>query len=294
MYGTPYSSAPFGAMPAATFPSAGAFERILFLSPEDSDDATITAAGTALMPVANLQDRQPGKVWRSEATRDRLLIRCNRPMAANRFAFCNAGFSAACWARPRAFRNDADLVADTNAAFDAGWMRVWPDTGKGYRRDWECWLASRAWTNNASFLFWSLDLDDIVPLEAGRLMLGRGLSPGRNMDWGHEFGMVSSDVSARSEWGTDFGDPRRQARTCALRFSAVAHREAFDLFHELQRRRGTARDLVVLTDPAATADFQSFSLHVRIETMGKLASVAAWDGTDHVWSFSLGLTEQLD
>ena len=290
-------SYPVATIPVApAFPTAGAAETILFLTPDDSDDATL-AAGSAAMAVVNLQDQQPSKKWRSSSTADYITVTFAGPVAANCLAWCAHNGSAALKLRVRGFDTAADLAAVTKAVVDTNWQSAWPLGVRPTQRNWLNFGALLRWTNSRLMQHWRVDVADggagQTYVEAGRLMLGRSSQPTFNVDHAGGVGRTSADLQLTSDWGATLTERRFRPRAFDLRFSAQEQRDTFDWFDELQRLRGTAGDFVVVIDPAATTDFHRYFLHGLLGSTGMSQPVALWSGNGFLWSFTCPVKETI-
>ena len=302
MFGIPWASLPYAGSPAVSYPAAGASEKVLFMNGEASDAATIAAGASALMAAANLQNMQPAKKWRSSATSDYLTITLASPLAANAIMFNACNFSDAAVVRVRGYRTAADMAGQTNEVVDTNWSSVWPLNFKPRLTSWPRYMAGLRWSNAAALQYWRVDLVDggggTTYLEAGRLVLAAYWQPTANADIDGSIGFECADVQVRSPFGNIYTDARRTGRGFELKFSATEWRDAFDLFGEMQRRRGMAKDVICIIDPAATTDFQRFALHGVITSVGKLVPTPQWSGTtaggQMLWSFTITLSELLD
>ena len=279
-----------------SFPVAGAAEYVLFLSPDDSDLATL-AAGSAAMAVANLQDQQPSKKWRSTSTADYVTVTFTGPVAANAVTWCAHNGSAGLYLRVRGYDSAADFAALTNVVVDTNWKSAWPLGIKPRERNWLNHGSLLRWTNDRPLQYWRIDVADggagQTYTEAGRLMLGRWVQPTYNLDHEGGLGRVSADLQITSDWGATLTEARFRPRALDARFSAQEQRDAFDWFDELQRLRGTAGDFVVIIDPAATTDFHRYFLHGLLGSTGMMQPVRLWSGTGFLWSFTVPVKETI-
>ena len=296
-----WSGATWAGTPSeATWATAGTYENVLFMTGEISDAGTIEAGETVQMAVANLQNQQPAKKWRSSEVHDYLEITLDEPLAANALAI-NASNLAAGFIRVRAYTTAANLAANTNAIDMCNWTSPWPLGNRPQLRSWPRYLNLVRWTNAASaFRFWRVDIADSGAaegyLEAGRFVLDRYWRPTINADFGSGIQIETFDVQTRSPWGNLYTDPRRSGRSIMLKFSAAEWRDAFDIFSEMQRRRGQGRDVIVFLDPAETTDFQQFAFHGLITSVGKIEAMAAFGGSTvrEMWTFTITISELLD
>ena len=293
-----YGAAPIG-VAAAYAGGANGGERMMLLSPGDSDLATITAsAQVASLPVANLQAMQPQKKWRAMATSVQFSISCAAPLGANALALVAHNLSGMATIRVRGAATLA--LAASGPSIDTGAQWAWPSTGKPVAPSWPNWISLVRWAGMAACQCWLVDILDPDPsqtyIEAGRLVLGAAWQPSVNFDLGGKvLAFEPLDVQARTSSGYTFTDRRAcsPGRRVALSVAAGNAREIQDGLAELQRLRGAWGDVICFLDPAATTDFHRLSMQALFVGAPDYAAVPYWDTDGGRLSAGITLTEIL-
>lgn len=271
---------------------------IIVLSPRASDAATMAASSqVAALPVANMQDMQPRKVWRSTSTTEHIVIASAAPVAANMLGMNGHNLSDIGVWRVRAADTEANLTAAP--LFDTGWHSVWPASGKPTVPDLPNFLSALRWDNNSEFAFWRVDLADPSAgqtfLQIGRLALGRYWQPSINVDADATIGYDQRDPQVTTDYGNTFTDRRRKSagRLFTLKISAADVREVNDGIAEIQRLRGMWGDAFVLLDPDATTDFHRFSAQAVFSAQQQHQAVQLFTANGPTWTVNLPLREVL-
>ncbi len=292
--------APFGTLPigvgdqAPVYPTAGARENVWILTGLLSDAAVITTIGAApLMPAANLQDRDPTLKYRADGRYARLIFTFPGPTRCNALYWgghnhtpggvlrCSAGDTL-----------DADGIVSPVEL--AGWQSVWP-LGRKPAMRWPNWPSLLRWTNtNGYYPYYQIDVADpgagITNVQAGRAMLGLALQTRLNVAFGAAFGSINSDFRRRSSRGRLVTGRRLSSRTVRLPFSAAEETEA-DAVNDLYGQLGTALDLVVALDPAATDRLHRLVLHGTLAATGSTEAQPFWSDQGMVYKFELPIEE---
>lgn len=288
-----YGSLPIGAVapPVDPLTLEGAFQRVLLLSPYDSDRATLTAStAVSSLPVANLQNQEPGKVWRTTSAIDQyvdLVFPEPLPIDAMAVAWPDipARPSSALVQRLQLFAS-ADDVGITPAA-DSGWQSIWP---QGYRH------ASPSWGPEVSLLklantgahqyaraWFSDPAAGAAYIDPGRLAVGRAVQFTVNVGQTLGTGFLPNDVVESNGWGQIFTDPRPANRTFNLPWEAMGQREALTVAAELSRLRGLGGDVFCFLEPHAVELFHTFSMqglfNSRHDYQAQPLQVTDMDGT---------------
>lgn len=296
MFGAlPIGLYPFGGAPLAAAVAAASFERIIMLSPWDSDAAALSATQEiATLPVANLQDYRPRKVYRSGAPEAYVTASFAEAIAANMLAIRHTMTAAGVF---RVWL--ADTVANTilSPAVDTGWQSVWPATGKPALPNWPSFSSALRWSNDALYPAARIGFADpgASSFDIGRLALGRYWQPTINVDWNPTLAYAPRDVQVETDYGQVFTD-RRQAsagRGFRLAFQALNKREVMDGLNELIRLRGLWGDVFVFLDLDA-ADFQKLSMQAVFTTPTEHQIVPYFDTDgDMIATASITLREVL-
>jgi len=294
----PYGSMPYGAAPTGTAPTVtSSTERFLILSPRESDAATLVASSqeTAL-PVANLQNMQPAKVWRAtSATPQSITLDFGYPVAANALALVGHNLTDAGMLRVRGATTQAAVTA--SPAVDASGS-AWPVTGKPVAQNWPHHTSLLRWSNDLPYQYWQVDIADggsvLTYIEVGRLMLGRAFQPTVNFDFGGQpLSFETADIQTRTPYGRTFTDRRTISppRNFEVTVYAMTKREAFDGLAELQRLRGTWGDVVCALDPGDSTDFHRFTMQGVFGVGGAYTLPIAFDSDGNMFGAGIRLRE---
>jgi len=295
----PYGSYAFAAETLTpTWPTAGAAEKVLLLTPTDSDAATLASGSTPQLALANLQDMHPAKKWRSAAatTSDYITLALAKPVAANALALVAHNLTSSGWLRARGANTAAEVT--TSPVVDTKLAQAWPLGVKPNAASWNNYTALLRWTNDTPLQYWRVDICDgglVTYLEAGRLVLGRYFQPSLlNLDFNSPLGFSPADVQANTDFGGTQTDARYRPRTRTLTFAAMKQSDLFAGIHEIQRLAGMARDVIVCVDPAATDTFHIQTLQGVMTSGGNYVPQVAWtDDGQMVWSLNIPFREIL-
>lgn len=278
---------------APTFPTAGAFERMVVLDGLLSDRATVTTAQTAAVTASNLLNQRVSHLWRSTVAVDALLIDLPYPVAVNamglRHRLGQAGIT-----RVRAFGSTADRAARTGRIFDTDHTSLWPLGVKPGDEDWGDFLTLVRWTNEVPVKYLLIDLSDIsaAAVAASRIMICRAWQPGINMDFEGVHGFEPSDIQASSDYGGLYAEQRPNRRTLQFQWSNLAWNDTNRFCAELHRRASLSRDLMVFVDPSETADFHRLSVHGLLAERGYYKPQPKWNDDGRMaWTAEMNMRE---
>ncbi len=296
-----------GAFPLATKPLASAsawagatalaWERIILLSPTDSDEATLAAGSPlAALPVTNLQAQDPKKVYRSTSTTDYITAAFAEPLAINMVAMNAHQFSSMAVWRVRLANS---LAATTSApAIDSGWQSVWPTTGKPVLRNWRHLISAMRWTNNSQYGYARVDFIDPDTTrtynQIGRLALGRYWQPSADVDFGGlPLGWAPRDVQTETDYAELFTDRRNLSAPRRFQFmiSAGDRDEIVNGLDEIQRLRGLWGDVFVFQNINAGVDFQKLSMQGVFTAPGEHQIVPQFNDNGALWTAPLAFRE---
>lgn len=273
-------------------------KNITFLSPVLSDAATLAASTqVSSLPVANLQNMQPKKKWRSTSTTEFITFDFGTAGAAlNSLALIGHNLTSAATLR---MRGAATAGGVTSApTFDTTALSAWPATGKPADSYWNQYLSWLEWVNVAALRYWRLDIADSGNaagyLQAGRVMAGTYWRPTLNFDIdGAPLAYAQKDVQVFTDYGQTFTDRRTRTapRVAALKHTALDRRELIDGIAEVQRLRGMWGDVACLLDAAETTDFHRYSLQCVFTTPQSHNIVPYFTANGAMWTATYQLRE---
>lgn len=235
---------------------------MLLATPTLSDAATLTGGATASdMGLGNLQKRQPTTITRWTDL-DNAYVEIDlgedQPIDFAGLLYSNASVDAA-W-RLRAAASQADLTA--NPAYDSGAMTfhankdgitlIWGTAADDPARTaYARAHALHAWAG-AQHRWWRADVYDSENtdgyIDVGRLYLDNSFRPERTIRYGFNVGWLDGQVRGTSLDNNVFPQQRGTYRMWrgSLRWASEA--DMYDELFRIQRKRGTARDVLVLAD----------------------------------------------
>ncbi len=227
---------------------------IVIASPVLSDAGAVTA-GNALgtLPVVNLQDIQLTKLWRtSDHTNTFIEIDLATAQAITVVALLGTNASTAATWRIRAATTQANLTAAPG--FDTTAVTAWPETGLG---DWSK-VHLVKWVDPAeTFRWWRIDIADSGNadgyVEAGRVYIAAAWQPAKNLQFGHGLGWIDSGDRAESDGGQIFTEDKPRRRLVSFDLDFLTENDMLDNAFDLDRLRGAAKDVLVITDPASAS-----------------------------------------
>lgn len=296
----PYSLLPIGVGPDYTAPVATP-QNCLFLSSRDFDLATLSAStAVSSLPVENLQNQEPSKVWRTTSALGQYVdILLRSALACNVAAMSGFNMSSAGVWRLTAYAA-ADDVGDT-AAFDSGWQSVWPGGERHSDPEWGPEVALLRADNESAYRYWRLEFSDpgaaMTHLDIGRLAVGRAAQFGINCDFGNGIAFAPNDMREPNGWGQTFTEPRPPNRIFEMTWSALGQREVHDVAMELTRLRGLGGDVFCFLDPGEIELFHKWSMQALFTGRADYKSMPLWvtdaDGFVRMaWGFSLSLIQK--
>lgn len=274
-----------------------ASENVLFLSPRDIDLATLSAStAVSSLPVANLQNQEPTKVWRTTSALDQYVdITFASPVAADAAAMAGFRKSASLLWRAKAYASAADRGGA--AALDTGWQSPWP---QGYMHNDPAWgpeVALMQFENDTAYQFWRVEFTDPAAtyLDIGRLAVGPAAQFSVNPDYESAVGFVSSDVAEPNGYGQIFTDPRPYLqRQFDMPWTALGRSEANTLAMELTRLRGLAGDIFCFLDPGETEHFHRWSMQGLFTGAAKYSIRPMFNGErGPCWGFTFAMIQKL-
>jgi hypothetical protein len=218
-----------------------------------SDAATIEASDeVASMPAAHLQRFQPTDWWQTNSLGgggQHLMVDLGAsPGDYNLVSllYTNA-LSTTEW-RVRTGLTEAGTTADPS--YDSGWIDHWPVTGL---ETWE-WTHSLLWLPSGSERderWVRIDIRDAALdfYRAGRLYIANAWQPTHHVKFGWGAGFTEQTRRQYAEGGPVFPRIQPRRRTMPFRFNFLEEDEIFENAWEIDRRRGTSEDVLVVFDP---------------------------------------------
>ena len=223
------------------------------------DAATIDSKSdeVATLPVSNLQNIQPGKVWRADSGLDKVwvVLDLGSAVAVNLVGLLATNVSSAATLRVMA---DATLATVQGAApigpfgYDSGTINATPK--RDLPADWGPGPVLHFPSTAQTFRYWRIELHDSGNadgyVQAGRGIIDAAWQPARNVQ--HGWSWRTSDESPRvtSVGGQTFFDVRAKRRFQEGDLKFLDGSDMFDAGAELMRGLGTSHDVVLVADPS--------------------------------------------
>ena len=300
-YGLPIGSLAYGAATPYEAPSMPVSENVLFLSPRDSDRATVSAStAVTSLPASNVQNQEPSRVWRSTSAADQHLdFTLATALACDAVAMAGFLMSADGVWRLKAYETAEDVGGD--AVVDSGWQSVWPDGTRHVDPEWGPEVALLRVENESAWRYWRLELSDpgvgVTQIDVGRVALGRAVQFSINCDFDGGVGYAPNDIQEPNGYAQIFTDPRPSNRAFTMQWSALAQREVHATAMELTRLRGMGGDVFCFLDPAEVELFHKWSLQGLFTGRADYKPMPVWvtDTDDQLrmaWGFSLSLIQK--
>lgn len=264
----------------------------LIAYPNRADEFTLAGGSwVGNLTLANLQNRFLGVVARS--TNDALAstqfngeLNITRPVKL--FALVNHNFSVSALYRLRVYSDPAR----TQLLYDTTWLPVWESLSLA-ELEWEddnFWtgapegedISGYTWTlpiilptqhQVAGFL---LEIDDTGNpdgyVQIGRLFLGAGFQPVKNMSYGHRIG-YETDTAVQTAWsGAEHFDEKPLYRVQRLSLDNMDTDEGLASAFDLVRKVGVSKEVFYLHNPDDTIHKIRRSFLGRLRTLSPLES----------------------
>lgn len=237
-------------------------------------DAAILTAGNAesLLPISNLQTRQPTKRWRTTSLSTMYIVAdLTEAKSINLISLISHNGSASATWRIRGATSEANLTAAPG--YDSTAISMWPITKP---TDWLTRsMFSRLWLTTAqSYRWWRVDVIDAGNsdgwFEAGRLIIDAAWQPtiGLTPNWG--VGWIDPGPREESLGGNLYPTQRARRRLIELNLDFNDETEMLANAFELQRTRGRSEDVLVMVDPTETTNWHRtgvYGLMVNIQPL---------------------------
>jgi hypothetical protein len=247
---------------------------ILLATPILSDAASLTASTSpASLPVGNLQRTPIGEVWRSlDPENAYILADLGAAKEINLIALLGHNGSSRGYVRVRAAADIADVESDPD--YDSGSLPL-RSHQSGYDGTWASSVGDEEYgaleTNHfilfldsaETYRYWHIEIIDteIEFLDVGRLYISKAFQPATNMDYGVQDGFTDPSQTVRTKSGKVIGNERPKYRWTEFKLSFGSKSEMYDHAFEIDRLRGSTRDVLFINDPSDKDMLQKRSLY---------------------------------
>lgn len=242
-------------------------EHIVIATPELADAGTLTGLGTiaATLPVTNLQTMQPGKVarWTSLAT---VALRLDLGTAPNVNLIALGPHNGSADMEWRVRAGDSEGDADSGVGYDSAQVSAWPSPGRPAGYD-DVMLWSLLWLGGApeAHRYWRIDIYDPSNtagyFQAGRLVVDAAWQPTKNLRYGWGIGWNDASEVVEAIGGQAWPVERARRRVMEFALGSMSEAEMWANAYEIARKRGRAKDLLVIRDPTAAAQLHRQMVH---------------------------------
>ena len=235
---------------------------LVLATPILSDAATLAAGpSAAALPVTNLQTMQPGQVWRAtDLASVYVTADLGAAAAITLIALLSTNASSTGTWRARAAASAAAVTS--SPAYDSGSVALWATAGlSNWPRTDAILMPAAAQT----YRYWRIDVSDgsnpAGYFDAGRLYLSAAWQPTINISFGWSLRWVDDSPIQRSVGGQAYPLRREPRRVLDCRLDFLSEAEMYANAFEIDRRRGRARDVLAIRDPADTAHRQQQTVY---------------------------------
>ena len=120
-----------------------------------------------------------------------------------------------------------------------------------------------------TYRYWKLEIDDTGNadgyFQAGRLYISKAFQPSFNMSYGLAHGFRDNSRTARTISQDAISVERTKLRTIDFQMDFGSKNEMFSTLYDIDRLRGTSKDVLFITDPEETTHFQREYVYGLIE-----------------------------
>lgn len=260
----------------------------IYLAWQNRTDTASLSSGSwnALLPLANLQNRQVQKVARSADTAlasTKFDVDLGAAYQISVLALIVHNISVSGKVRITA----SDTATFTALAYDSGWVSVWPAGVIPISLlEWEednFWLGTLSANARAGYQspfinilpstvtqrYWRVEINDTGNsdgyVQIGRLFMARGWRPGINYAYGASLGYEDPTPVDVSLSGAEFFDVRSKFRVFGFDIDYITDSDAYAYALELQRIAGVSGEVLMCqdTDDAARMPQRAFVGRLR-------------------------------
>lgn len=223
--------------------------KILIASPHISDNLPLLCSNQeANFPITNLQNIQLTNKWRTVSVLEPIIIDIYGAFNEYNFvALIGTNASSTATIRVTTAMEQSSLY--TNPMYDSGTLSHWPKQGL------------ESWENTNRYLYlgsnrlepWiRITINDPDNLsqyyEAGRLYLSKAWIPTFNIGYGWSVSWNDNSEKEKSLGGNTFITSRSKYRQIEFDLNFQYENEMYDNAFELDRLRGTSKDILVIKD----------------------------------------------
>jgi hypothetical protein len=237
-------------------------------TPVLSDAATLTADNETL-PVANLQTKQPTKVWRSNNLSVNVVADLGGDYSIDLFALMFSNATADATWRIRAAAEESELTADP--AYDTGPMTF----AAGINGQYLIYSQGAPETYSRTsgyhtflpkqFRWWRADIFDPDNadgyLDFGRLYIADSFTPQRTFSYGWTQQWMDGQVRDKSLGNQTYPQERNTYRRISGQFRWQSESDMYGELYQLQRKRGSSKDVLLITDELKTDRLMDWSVY---------------------------------
>lgn len=225
---------------------------IVLAAPTLSDAGTITGSeSVGDMTIGNLQKRSLKRMFRT-LTLSGIEINIDLGSAQEIDLIALIGHNGTSGATVTVQAGSTDAVSD----YTSGSLSLISGTDIGLDEN----LFTLLLGTSQTYRYWKLTISDASNpagyFQAGRLYLSKAFQPGINIDYGTAEGFIDNSKTTRTTNGEPVPLRREPYRFAEFTLSFGTEAEMYGTLYDIDRLRGTSKDVLYINDPAATTHFQ--------------------------------------
>ena len=239
---------------------------IMIASGKYIDEANaLSATSESAYPVTNLQNLQPTKIWRNSSTSATIDIDLGSARTVTMAALLHTNLSAtATWrvhmASSQARLGNSDYIGAVNDFFD------------GNDRDsWDRISGVNVFASSKTYQWMRLVLSDASNvdgyLEAGRVFADNAWIPSINMHYNWSLGYKDDSRHTPTIGGQTIVTARGTRREIKFELGHLTEAEMYDNAFDLDRNRGSSKDILVVKDYENTTYVNDQIIHGTSRTL---------------------------
>lgn len=244
---------------------------MLLATPTLAENATLTAGSEASdMPATNLQKMQPSSLWRAtDLGNSYLVVDLGEFQPINVLALLYTNASSGATVQVRGADTEAELTS--SPGYDSGSVDHWPVHGM------ETWAYTHFLhfpSTAQTYRWWRFDISDANNpdgfYEAGRLYIDNAFEPDRGVRYGFNVRYKDGQVRGRALGNQIYPQQRNVGRILSGQIRWHSEADFWEEFSKLERLRGTAKDVLFVTDKTITArlmDWSAMGLFTDLEPL---------------------------
>ncbi len=268
---------------------------LVFAGAPNRADEAILSAGTEVptLPVANLQDRQIVKPWRTETTEvEKTWVQADFQTTRITGAVSLVRHNFSQGSQWRILLGDNPDFEKPHK-YDSGWLDVWPNIEEFGTLPWGLFqwgglLPEEVATEITLSAYHLLPAPQVARylrvvindpsnpegyLQAGRLVAGPAYTPSRAMLYGWSIGFEDPSVVSKSRGGQTWIDVQEKFRVLRFTLGNLTEDEVFsNVFDHLLRRKGVSGDVLVIPQRDRPDQYHNQAIYGRMRVLDSITN----------------------